>query len=204
MGAYNIIQHLSGAPLDWATNDIVIPNGEWAFEELEDGSRQGKIGNGISKWSELPYIFQDFPDPKIYNTWTKLWEFVCDGTLSNYSFSEDMNGNPIDYSEIYLEINCPSAAQVATTTIEFNESFTIYITETALPSTSALVHIFHAFAQLEQAYRAKGVPGSVATTQFSNIINISGESIGRFGYIHFFNDKELNYPSGTIVRLWGK
>jgi hypothetical protein len=204
MASYDVIQHLSGTTGDWAAHNILIPNGEWAFEEMPNGSRQGKIGNGVDTWSELPYAFQAPPDPGTYNDWNKLWEFTCDGNFSTYTFTEDNLGNDLDYSEIYLEINCPSAAQTATTTIVFDESFTIYLTETTLPSTAPLVHMFHMHSQLERTYRAKGTSESIATAQFSKIFNNSGSPLNTFTFIHIFYDKGMNYPNGTVIRMWGK
>ena len=98
-------------------------------------------------------------------------KFTCDGNFSTYTnLQKIVQVILLTTSEIYFEINCPSAAQTATTTIVFDESFTIYLTETTLPSTAPLVHMFHMHSQLERTYRAKGISGSIATAQFSKII----------------------------------
>ena len=59
-----IIQHRRGATSDWKTADIladqlpevILKDGEFAIEELTDGSRRVRIGDGQTKFLELPYI----------------------------------------------------------------------------------------------------------------------------------------------------
>jgi hypothetical protein len=61
-----IIQHRRGKTADWKKADIlaeqpeniavILKNGEFAIEELEDGSRHIRIGDGSSKFFDSPYI----------------------------------------------------------------------------------------------------------------------------------------------------
>jgi len=52
---YSEIRPLRGTTQEWATYDIVVGKDEMAFEEMPDGTRKLKIGDGLSKWSQLPY-----------------------------------------------------------------------------------------------------------------------------------------------------
>ena len=52
-----IIQHLRATEAEWASNDIVIPDGEIAILKLQGGRSMMKIGNGALKYSELPFAF---------------------------------------------------------------------------------------------------------------------------------------------------
>ena len=52
---YSEIRPLRGTTSEWQQYDIVVGIDEMAFELLSDGSRKMKIGNGFSKWSDLPY-----------------------------------------------------------------------------------------------------------------------------------------------------
>jgi chromosome segregation ATPase len=61
-----IIQHRRGKTADWKIADIlaeqpeniavILKNGEFAIEELEDGSRYVRIGDGSGKFFDSPYI----------------------------------------------------------------------------------------------------------------------------------------------------
>jgi len=53
---FSKIKPLRGTTSEWTTNDIVIGKNEMAFENMEDGTKKMKIGDGIHKWSELPYV----------------------------------------------------------------------------------------------------------------------------------------------------
>ena len=50
------IRHLRGTEAQWLASDIVIPDGEIAIVNTEGGNRRLKIGNGIDKFSSLPYL----------------------------------------------------------------------------------------------------------------------------------------------------
>ena len=52
----NILQHRRGTTAAWEENDLVPAEGELVIEELDDGNCRCKIGNGIDKFSDLPYI----------------------------------------------------------------------------------------------------------------------------------------------------
>lgn len=48
------MQQLFGSTADWAANNLVLLSGEMGFEDT--GSEiKGKIGDGVSAWSALPY-----------------------------------------------------------------------------------------------------------------------------------------------------
>lgn len=54
--ANNIVQHRRGTTADWLELDLVPYEGELVIEECTDGTCRCKIGNGISKFSELSYL----------------------------------------------------------------------------------------------------------------------------------------------------
>lgn len=54
--AYNILKHRRGTTQEWLSIDLVPEDGELVIEECSNGCRKCKIGNGTSKFSELPYI----------------------------------------------------------------------------------------------------------------------------------------------------
>ena len=54
--AYNIVKHRRGTTNDWATLDLVPKEGELVIEELINGNRRCKIGDGATPFSKLPYI----------------------------------------------------------------------------------------------------------------------------------------------------
>ena len=203
MAAYDIIQHLHGTAQQWADHDIIIPDSELAIETFNDGTRKVKIGNGISKWSELDYSFIPV-DPGIYNDWDEMWNITCDGTKSIYTFTTDSQGKAFSYSEIYFEIICPAAAQTTTSNIYFNADLTTYITETAFPTTSTLFHAFQFDSQRERMYRAKGTPGGQAPLNANKITNNSGAPMGDMTFLCMLTANGMNYPAGTIITLWGR
>ena len=54
--ANNIVQHRRGTTEEWKKLDLVPFEGELVIEECADGTCKCKIGNGISKFSELAYL----------------------------------------------------------------------------------------------------------------------------------------------------
>jgi hypothetical protein len=54
--ANNIVQHRRGTTEEWKKLDLVPSEGELVIEECADGTCKCKIGNGISKFSELAYL----------------------------------------------------------------------------------------------------------------------------------------------------
>jgi hypothetical protein len=54
--ANNIVQHRRGTTEEWKKLDLVPSEGELVIEECIDGTCKCKIGNGISKFSELAYL----------------------------------------------------------------------------------------------------------------------------------------------------
>lgn len=53
------IRHLRAGEAEWKQNDIVIPDGEIAILKTKAGNVKIKIGNGESKFSELPSLIGD-------------------------------------------------------------------------------------------------------------------------------------------------
>ena len=46
---------------NWETYDPVILDGELIFVEMPDGDIRTKVGNGVYRYSELPFIDERFP-----------------------------------------------------------------------------------------------------------------------------------------------
>lgn len=57
--AYNIIKHRRGTTDDWLRLDLVPAEGELVIEECLDGMRKCKIGNGVDRFTKLPYLADD-------------------------------------------------------------------------------------------------------------------------------------------------
>ena len=51
-----ITQHRRGTTQQWEKSDVVVCDGEIVVEYCDDGKIRLKIGNGLSKFSELPYM----------------------------------------------------------------------------------------------------------------------------------------------------
>ena len=51
-----IIQHLRGDNKSWQENDLTVRDGELAVERTAGGNVKLKVGNGVSPYSELPYV----------------------------------------------------------------------------------------------------------------------------------------------------
>lgn len=51
-----IVKHRRGTTQEWLEVDLIPKEGELVIEECPDGTLKCKIGNGYSKFSELPYI----------------------------------------------------------------------------------------------------------------------------------------------------
>jgi len=49
------MEQIIGTTADWAANDIVLGSGEIGFEVLVSGLVQGKVGDGVTTYSVLPY-----------------------------------------------------------------------------------------------------------------------------------------------------
>lgn len=56
-----VIQLLTATTAEWNKSDYVIPRGELVAEYLEDGTIQLKVGNGLRKFSDLPYLADKGP-----------------------------------------------------------------------------------------------------------------------------------------------
>ncbi len=54
-------RQLIGSTLDWATNDLVIGNGEIAVERIDATNVKLKVGDGVLKFSALPYCTGQIP-----------------------------------------------------------------------------------------------------------------------------------------------
>ena len=57
------IRHLRGSEAEWAANDIVIPDGEIAILKTASGSVKLKVGNGSSRFSDLPALIGNTVKP---------------------------------------------------------------------------------------------------------------------------------------------
>jgi len=55
MDTYARVMNILGSEADWASNDIVILEGEIAFAVVPGSGILGKVGDGVSLWSELSY-----------------------------------------------------------------------------------------------------------------------------------------------------
>lgn len=64
-------RQLVGTTLDWATNDLVIGLGEIAFEKVSATDVKMKVGDGILKFSVLPYVSGQIT-PATLNQYAKL------------------------------------------------------------------------------------------------------------------------------------
>lgn len=53
----DIVQHIYGTTEEWAENDIVLCKGELGIEKTNDGETRIKVGDGITPWSQLAYLF---------------------------------------------------------------------------------------------------------------------------------------------------
>jgi hypothetical protein len=56
------MRQLNGTTAEWAANDIVIGLGEFAIEKIAGGAMRLKLGDGIAKFSQLPYF-----DPGVFS-----------------------------------------------------------------------------------------------------------------------------------------
>ena len=50
-----IVQHRRGSSEQWADSNVVLYDGEIGIEQSDDGYTRLKIGDGIHKYSQLPY-----------------------------------------------------------------------------------------------------------------------------------------------------
>ena len=51
-----IVKHRRGTTQEWQEIDLIPEQGELVIEECTDGTLKCKLGNGHSKFSELPYV----------------------------------------------------------------------------------------------------------------------------------------------------
>ena len=59
----NKVKHLRGTDEEWAANDVVIDDGEIALSKGNTGRYRIKIGNGVSKFSELEMLGGEVIEP---------------------------------------------------------------------------------------------------------------------------------------------
>ena len=57
--ANSIVKHRRGTTAEWQRIDLVPESGELVIEELPNGTRKCKIGDGTTKFSKLPYLADD-------------------------------------------------------------------------------------------------------------------------------------------------
>ena len=53
---YKRMRQLIGPTAEWAAHDLVVGKGEVAVEQLTTGAVKIKIGDGVLRYSQLPYI----------------------------------------------------------------------------------------------------------------------------------------------------
>ena len=51
-----IVQHRRGTTQEWKNSDVVLRDGEIGIEKSTDGYTRLKIGDGVSKYTQLPYM----------------------------------------------------------------------------------------------------------------------------------------------------
>ena len=56
------MRQLNGTTAEWAANDLVIGLGEFAVEKIAGGAMRLKLGDGVAKFSQLPYF-----DPGVFS-----------------------------------------------------------------------------------------------------------------------------------------
>ena len=69
--AYNIVKHRRGTTQEWHEVDLVPEDGEIVIEERKDGSRRCKVGDGVSSFTQLPYV-DDETHKKLLNEIQKV------------------------------------------------------------------------------------------------------------------------------------
>ena len=60
-----IVSHRKFTHEEWSNSDPILFNGEIIFVEMEDRSLKQKIGDGVSKYSELEFYIEDYIQEKI-------------------------------------------------------------------------------------------------------------------------------------------
>lgn len=87
--SYNIVQHRRGTTQEWLEIDLIPYDGELVIEECDDGLRKCKIGDGQSRFSELPYITD-----KAYTELLSKIASAAEGSLkSDQALLETFNEN---------------------------------------------------------------------------------------------------------------
>ena len=87
---YYRMQQLVGTAADWSANDVVLANGEIAFQN-DSGVLRGKIGNGSDAFSALPFVIEGANIPLAGTTdpVTGLIEFDDGIYFRNFTLGQD-------------------------------------------------------------------------------------------------------------------
>lgn len=56
------MRQLIGTTAEWAANDLILGLGELGIESVAGGAKRMKLGDGVAKWSQLPYF-----DPGVFD-----------------------------------------------------------------------------------------------------------------------------------------
>src|SRR5690625_489254 len=90
----------SGTTAEWLAHDEVLANAEVGEEITTSGERLRKIGNGVDKWSDLPYrinlpidrsVPPDDNQTLVYNASTGLLEWADGGGIASIE-TQDSQG----------------------------------------------------------------------------------------------------------------
>ena len=113
------IRHIRGTKTEWAANDAVIPEGEIALLKMRDGRFKARIGDGISRFSELPSIDGDATRPEGDTIKVRHGSLYRLGTVTGLLI--DLPDDPDDdfYTEISFRSGNDAAEFISNTPIRF-------------------------------------------------------------------------------------
>lgn len=97
-----IIQLRRGTTAEWAASDVVLAEGEMAIEMMLAGAPpRGKIGNGHSLWSDLPYCFGGTEGVPVNSVFPSITGTVVEGqTLTGTDGT--WSNSPTSYARQWL------------------------------------------------------------------------------------------------------
>jgi hypothetical protein len=52
----SIVQHRRGTTNEWSASKVIPKEGEIVIEELDNGTKKIKLGDGVTPFKDLPYI----------------------------------------------------------------------------------------------------------------------------------------------------
>jgi hypothetical protein len=113
------IRHLRGTESEWAANDLIIPEGEIALLKTGTGRIKAKIGDGISRFSELPSIDGDPHRPDTDTIDMKHGKLYRLGTVSGISISLPASADDDFYTELSFTSGEDATEFISDTPIRF-------------------------------------------------------------------------------------